>query len=279
MTKLSGSAQTAKVVWITGASSGIGESLAQEWRRRGFRVVLSARRVDRLSRLAAELGGSAWALAIPCDVTQDGECERVVQETLAAYGRLDVVMANAGFGISAPFELLSLQDFERQLDTNLYGVIRTAQASRVALEQTQGVLALTASVAGMIGLPGGSPYSVSKFAVRALGECLRAEWAHKNVAVTVLSPGFVESEIRKVDNQGVYHDEYRDPIPSWLVVPRATAAREMARAVENRVAERVITGHGKILALLARLSPWLVRRVLLRMAPKPGDKSWHRASK
>lgn len=268
-----------KVVWITGASSGIGEALAEEWRARGYRVVVSARRVERLQILAQKLGAPQGALALPCDVTADGDCERGVAEILRVFGRLDVVMANAGFGISAPFELLTIEDFRRQLDTNLYGVIRTAQASREALEKTRGALALTASVAGMIGLPGGSPYSVSKFAVRALGESLRAEWSHKGISVTVLSPGFVESEIRQVDNQGVYHPEYRDPIPAWLVVPRRTAAREMVRAVQRRVAERVITGHGKFLAQLVRFAPWLVRRVLLRMAPRPGDKSWHRASR
>jgi NAD(P)-dependent dehydrogenase (short-subunit alcohol dehydrogenase family) len=235
--------------------------------------------VERLEKLAQELGGPDWARAVVCDVTIDGDCERVVAETLARFGRIDVVMANAGFGISAPFELLKLEDFRRQFETNFYGVIRTAQAARGALEQTQGTLALTASVAGMIGLPGGSPYSASKFAVRALGESLRAEWAHKGVSVTLLSPGFVESEIRLVDNQGQFHEEFKDPIPSWLVVPRDAAAREMIRATERRVAERVITGHGKVLAFLSRHFPWVTRLVLPGMAPKPGDKSWHRASK
>ncbi len=264
------------VVWITGASSGIGEALAREWRKRGARLVLSARRVERLEALARELGGPEWARAVACDVTQDGDCEHAVQAALSAYGRIDGAMANAGFGVAGPFEGLSLDDFRRQFETNVFGVLRTAKAVMPELAKTQGFLAITGSVAGHIALPAGSPYSMSKYAVRAFAEALRAEWKGKGISVTLLSPGFVESEIRRVDNAGQFHTEYRDPLPGWLIVPREKAAREIVRAVQGRVPERVITGHGKLLVFVSRYLPWLVRAVQPRLMPPPGRKGWHR---
>lgn len=265
-----------QVVWITGASSGIGEALAREWRRRGARLVLSARRVERLEALARELGGVEWARVVPCDVTRDGDCERAVAEAWAAFGRLDVAVANAGFGVAGAFELLGVEDFKRQFETNVYGVVRTAAAALPRLKESRGRLVIIGSVAGHIGIPGGAPYSMSKFAVRSLAQTLQSEWKEKGVSVTLISPGFVDSEIRQVDNSGLYHQEYRDPIPRWLRVPTPVAARAIVNAVDARALERVITGHGKLLVFVARHMQWLLNLVLPRLAPRHGKKAWHR---
>jgi NADP-dependent 3-hydroxy acid dehydrogenase YdfG len=118
-----------KTVWITGASSGIGKSLAREFANRGATVVLTGRRLDRLTSLAQEiLAQGKQAVALELDVTEDGQCERVVAEILRTYGRLDVVIANAGFGVVGNVESLTLNDYRRQLETNLYGVLRKGEA-------------------------------------------------------------------------------------------------------------------------------------------------------
>jgi short-subunit dehydrogenase len=247
-----------KVVLITGASSGIGEALALEVASQGAQVALLARRVERLETLAEEIrrrGGRALVLA--ADVTRDGDLEAAVARTVAEYGRLDVAVANAGFGVNGPMARLALDDYRRQMETNFFGVLRTVYATVGELARTRGVLALIGSVSGYLGMPGTSAYAASKFAVRGLAESISHELRPLGVTVTQINPGFIESEIRLVDNQGQVTDA-RDPIPAWLVMPRATAARRIARAIAGRRRELVLTGHGKAGVLVARHAPWLL---------------------
>ena len=255
-----------RVIWIIGASSGIGEALAQAWAQPGTALVLSARRADRLEQLATELRSKgAQVLVTVCDVTQDGDPERALQHCMETFGRLDIAFANAGFGVDGYFNKLSIDDFRRQFETNIFGVIRCAKAAFPELAKTKGRFAITGSVAGHLVYPRGSAYAMSKFAIRALAETLRAEWAGFGVSVTLISPGFVESEIRYLDNQGQPKEGAKDPIPAWLVVPRHVAAKHIVRAVEGRAAERVITGHGKIIVFLSRHFPWFYRLLLTQM--------------
>ena len=248
-----------QTAFITGASSGIGAALAHELARRGASVTLLARRRDRLERLAAEIQGQGQrALALAGDVTVDGDVERAVAATRTAFGRLDVVVANAGFSVTGPVEDLTLDDYRRQFETNVFGVLRTVHAVIADLKSTRGRLVILGSVSGHIATPGSSPYAMSKFAIRALAEALGHELAPAGVAVTLVSPGFVESEIRRVDNTGVLRSDAPEPVPTWLVVPTAGAARQIVRAVARRRREVVITGHGKLAVFLQRHAPWLV---------------------
>jgi NADP-dependent 3-hydroxy acid dehydrogenase YdfG len=265
---------TGQVVLITGASAGIGAALAREFAWQGADVALLARRRDRLAALAVEIEATGRrALALAADVTVDGDLERAVAATLTVWGRLDVVVANAGFGVVGPIERLTLDDYRRQFETNVYGVLRTVQAALEPLKAARGRLVLLGSVAGHLATPGSSPYSMSKFAVRALADALGHELAGSGVSVTLISPGFVESEIRRVDNAGVFQDEVREPVPAWLVVPAARAARSIVRAVARRRREAVITGHGKLAVFLQRHAPWLVaaavRAAGVRSRPEP----------
>lgn len=266
-----------QVVLITGASSGIGAALAREFARQGADLALLARREDRLRGLAREIeAGGHRALALGADVTIDGDVERAVLATRTAFGRIDVAIANAGFGVVGPVERLALDDYRRQFETNVFGVLRTVQATLPSLKATRGRLAILGSVAGYIATPGSSPYSMSKFAVRGLANALGHELAAAGVAVTLLSPGFVESEIRRVDNTGAFQDEVREPIPAWLIMSPARAARQMVRAIAWRRREAVITGHGKLGVFMQRHAPWLVsaaiRRAGIRSRPEPAQR-------
>ena len=258
------------MVFITGASSGIGAALAREFARDGADVVLAARRVDRLEALSAEIAKTGRrALALPCDVTRDGDLERAVDRTRAAFGKLDVVVANAGFGVSGTLERLSVEDYRRQFETNVFGVLRTVYASLDDLKKTRGRLVLIGSVSGHVGVPGSSAYSMSKFAVHGLAAALGHELAPYGVAVTLISPGFVESEIRQVDNQGVWHAEpFGRPLPPSLVMATATAARKIVSAVARRRREVVITGFGKAAVLLQRHLPGVLAATIRRFGIK-----------
>jgi len=191
-------------------------------------------------------------------VTVDGDLDRAAAAARATFGRLDVVVANAGFGVVGPVEHLTLEDYRRQFETNVFGVLRTIHATLGDLKASRGRLVIIGSVSGHLATPGSSPYAMSKFAVRALAEAVGHELAPAGVAVTLVSPGFVESEIRRVDNTGAFRTESPEPIPAWLVVSAARAARTIVRAVARRRREVVVTGHGKVAVFLQRHAPWLV---------------------
>jgi short-subunit dehydrogenase len=230
--------------------------------------VLTARRRDRLDTLANEIGRlGRRAVAITCDVRTDGDLARAVGEGVAALGRIDVVVANAGFGVAGELRRLAIEDYRRQFETNVFGVLRTVYAGLPELEKTRGTLVIIGSVAGHVAAPGGTPYAMSKFAVRALAEGLGHELVSRGVAVVLVSPGFVESELRRVDNAGQFRPQARDRVPRWLVMPSAVAARKIVRAVARRRREVVITGHGKLFVFAQRHVPWVVAALVrtLRM--------------
>ncbi len=254
-----------KVVWITGGGSGIGAALARELASRGAAVAVSGRRVDRLEAVVAELNATgARALAVPCDVTQDDQVAAAVARVVEGLGKLDVVVANAGYGVVGKVEGSSDEDWRRQLDVNVLGVVRTARHAIPALRQTQGRLALLGSVIVYAGVPGNAAYTASKAAVNAIGATLSAELARDGITCTTINSGFVESEIGQVDNRGVYHADRKDPRPAALLWPTDKAARAMADAIWRRKREAVITGHGRVIAFFGRHFPGLVALALRR---------------
>jgi short-subunit dehydrogenase len=259
-----------KVALITGASSGIGEALAQQLAQRGALLSLAARRTELLTRLAQRIADATGSgpLVIECDVTRDGDVERAVAQTVRERGKLDIVFANAGFGVAGLFSTLSVADYRRQFETNVFGVLRTLYAALPEVAAARGHLVITGSIAGWISTPGTSAYAMSKFAVRALANSITPELARCGVALTLISAGFVESDIRRVDNRGVLHAEAPEPMPPWLVMSRSKAARQILRAVARGRREAVITGHGRLLVALERFAPWIIRAAGRRMAAR-----------
>jgi short-subunit dehydrogenase len=206
-------------------------------------------------------------------VTIAGDVERLVTSAIGAWGSLDVVIANAGFGVVGSIRDLSLDDYRRQFETNVFGVLRTIQASLPAIERARGNVVIIGSVAGWTSAPNSSPYAMSKFALRALADAITPELRPRGVTVTLISPGFVASNIRRVDNAGTLHAGAAEPIPAWLVMPTDRAVRQMLRAVAKGKGEAIITGHGKVLVALERYTPWLARAIKRRLAARGGYRS------
>lgn len=252
-----------KVALVTGASSGIGAEMAREFARRGADLVLTARRWERLEALALELRAQGRrAVVAQADVTADGELEAAVARALDELGRIDYAVANAGFGVAGWFHRRDLEDYRRQFETNVFGVLRTAFAVFDALQASRGCFAIMGSVMSHVALPGTSPYAMSKHAVRALAEALRHEWRTRGVAVTLLAPGFVDSEIRQVDNTGQRDPAADDTIPRWLRMRTDVAARKLVTGVVRRRRETVVTFHGKVGVFLSRHAPGLLDRLV-----------------
>jgi short-subunit dehydrogenase len=257
------------VTFITGASSGIGAALALEIAHQGGDVVLVARRQERLQKLAREIESMGrQALVVPCDVSSDDELNRAVKKTKDEFGHINYVVANAGFGVAGRLEKLTVDDFRRQFETNVFGVLKTVYATREHLTASHGCLVIIGSVNGYISTPRLSAYSMSKFAIHGLAESLWYEFRPQGVGVVLIVPGYVRTEIRQVDKWGVHHPELKDRIPAWLQISCEEAARQIALAMHRRERERIITGHGKIAVFLQRHCPTLMSMIISRMGAK-----------
>jgi NAD(P)-dependent dehydrogenase (short-subunit alcohol dehydrogenase family) len=267
------------VVWITGASSGIGRQLALEFADRGAVLAVSARRADRLEELVAELTErGARASAVPCDVTDETQVEAAVAEIVKQFGKLDVAVANAGFGVAGSIVDMTADDWRRQLDTNVVGAAMTARYALPELTKTQGRLALVGSIMAMMTMAKNGPYAASKYAVRAMGQTLAQELHGTGVSVTTIHPGLVHSDIARVNNQGVYEAGRKETRPQRFMWPTERAARVMADAIYRRKREFTFTGHGKMLAFLGRHLPGFVHFAMTRGAGKKAAAEQSRAA-
>jgi NADP-dependent 3-hydroxy acid dehydrogenase YdfG len=181
-----------RVFLITGASSGIGAATARRARADGWRVVVSARSLERLEELSEELGGPEHALAVRCDVTEWEDQRGMVETVLASFGRIDAVFANAGFGGPRGFLADTPEHWREMVLTNVYGAALTLRATIPALKDSRGHLLLTSSVAGRRALPG-SLYSCTKHAVTAMGEAARQDLHGTGIRVTLIEPGITDT--------------------------------------------------------------------------------------
>lgn len=185
-----------KVVVITGASSGLGEATARMLSAQGARVVLGARRQDRIQALARDLGGNDKALAVTTEVTDRAQVKRLVDAAVQTYGRIDVMINNAGVMPQAPLERLKVDEWDRMIDVNIKGVLYGIAAALPYMQQQKsGHFISVSSVAGHKVGPGFAVYAATKHAVRALTEGLRQEVKPYNIRTTIISPGAVATEL------------------------------------------------------------------------------------
>jgi len=266
---MAGSKFAKQTVLITGASAGIGEALAREFARQGANLILFARRKKRLKKLADSLAVfGAATLICRGDVTRNGDLEAAVREGKARFGNIHVVVANAGFGVLGRLERLRLTDYRRQFETNVFGVLRTIYATLDCLKKSKGRLVLIGSVSGHLSTPQSSAYTMSKFAVRALADSLYSELAPDGIAVTLISPGFVKTEIHTVDRQGMRNPDAKSQVPEWLPISAHSAAASIVDAVAKRERERVVSWHGKVFVGLQRYFPGLTAGIFKELSKK-----------
>ncbi len=251
-----------QVVLITGASSGIGEATAYEFAKEGAKVALVARRRERLEKVKENINKSDGIAEIfVADVTNYDDLKKAVEDIINLWGKLDVVLANAGMGVPGHILQLKVEDFRRQFETNFFGVINTIELTLPYLIKQKGRLGVVGSVAGRVCTPMSAPYCSSKFAVCALSECIYYDLKPMGVSVTLINPGFVKSEIRHKNKYGELTNR-PDPVPSFLVMPTEKAGKQIVCALYHRKPELIITRHGKLSIFWGRHFPRTYRFML-----------------
>jgi len=223
-----------KVVVITGASSGIGESTARLLAGSGAKVVLGARRMDRIDALVKDItakGGAA--LGFQTDVTKRSEVEALVQGAIREHGRIDVIVNDAGIMPIAPLAALKVEEWDRMIDVNIRGLLfGVAAVLPIMQKQKQGHIVNMSSVGGFkVWAPGGTVYSATKFAVRAITEGLRMEHKADGIRCTIISPGAVATELP----EGSSEEDTRKNLREFykIAVPADAVARAIAYAIEQ----------------------------------------------
>jgi NADP-dependent 3-hydroxy acid dehydrogenase YdfG len=223
-----------KVVVITGASSGNGEATARYLSSRGATVVLGARRVDRIKALADELsrkGGKT--LAIQTDVTEVNQVKRLVDEAVKTFGRIDVMINNAGLMPHSPLERLKIDDWDRTIDVNLKGVLYgIAAALPYMKQQKSGHFINVSSVAGHKVRPGSAVYAATKTAVLVISEGLRQEVKPYNIRTTVISPGALATELPNSITEPDVAENVRKFVQE-VALPAESFARAVAFAMSQ----------------------------------------------
>ena len=221
-----------KVVVITGASSGLGEATARRLVKGGAKVVLGARRMERLQSLAQELGLDERAV-VKTDVTQRDQVEALVERAIQLHGRIDVMLNNAGVMPHSPLERLKVEEWDQMIDVNIKGVLYGIAAAMPHMtSQKSGQIINVSSVAGHKVGPGGAVYSATKHAVRVISEGLRQEVKPYNIRSTIISPGAVDTDlpnsISENDVSEAIHDFYEQ-----YAIPADSFARSVEFAMSQ----------------------------------------------
>jgi NADP-dependent 3-hydroxy acid dehydrogenase YdfG len=223
-----------KIVVITGASSGIGESTAKLLARHGAKVVLGARRKNRIDAVVKEISAAGGeAIGFVVDVTKRAEVEALIQGAVDSFDRIDVIVNNAGIMPLAPVEALKVEEWDRQIDVNIKGVLYGVAAVLPHMQrQKNGHIINIASVFGIkVFAPGGTVYCATKSAVRALTEGLRIELHSQNIRCTMISPGAVATELPESSSEEATRQNLREFYK--MAIPADSIAGTIAYAIEQ----------------------------------------------
>ena len=279
-----------QVVIVTGASAGIGEAGVRMLAREGATIVLVARRKARLDQLKQEIeAGGGRALAVEADITSAEDRRRIVRETLSAFGRIDALVNNAGYGQRGPIELVPVEAIRRNFETNLFSLIALTQlVIPIMREKGSGRIVNISSVAGRIASPLSSVYDATKHALEAVSDGLRGELAPFGIKVVIIEPGFIVTEFLDVANE-VSREVVEQAGPYAASIARRNQSMQRLRkmagtpddigklivkalTLANPRARYSAPGHAKVLIALRRFVPERLFDYINRQTGASGEK-------
>lgn len=260
-----------KVVWITGASSGIGEAMAHAFAQKGAILVLTARREEELQRVQREIGlPLEKSMILPMDVKHFDQAQQLADQVLARFGRIDIMVQNAGISQRSAVIDTDLKVYQELMDVNFFsGVALTKAVLPSMIRQKSGHFVVTSSVAGKIGTPQRSGYNAAKHAVQGFYDALRAEVFDDNIEVTILCPGYIKTNIslNALDAQGNKFNKMDENQANGISVEEC--ARQIISAVEQNKKEIIIAGAKETAGVyLKRFFPSLLYKMVRKNAPK-----------
>src|ERR1700749_2593171 len=259
-----------KVVIITGASSGIGKSLAHEFAKRGANLVLASRHYVSLCEITDLLsnGHGIRAVAVQCDVVKQADCEELIKETLLTFGKIDVLVNNAGISMRDLFNDVDLDVLKQVMDVNFWGTVYCTKYALPEIMKTQGSIVGVSSIAGYKGLPGRTGYSASKFAMNGFLDALRVENLHTGVHILTACPGFTASNIRNtaLDKNGTQQGE--STLHEEKMMTADEVAKIIADGVEKRSRTLIMTGQGKLTVALSKFIPGILDKLVYNVFAK-----------
>jgi len=263
-----------KVVIITGASSGIGKSCAYEFARMGAKVVLAARRENELKIIENEIrqkGGEC--LSVKTDVQNINDCRRLIEKTIEIFGKIDILINNAGISMRANFEELDLKVIKEIMDTNFFGMVYCTKFALPYLLMQKGTIIGMSSITGLTPLPGRTGYTASKHAMDGFLNTLRLENQSKGLHVLIVHPNFTTSNIRKLALDKNGRSQIDSPRDEAKMMSAEKVAQIIAFATLNREKDLVLTYEGKLFVWLRKNFPGISDRIILNeMAKEPDAK-------
>jgi short-subunit dehydrogenase len=245
-----------KVVIITGASSGIGKATAREFAKHGSIVVLAARSEEILQDFEKELKQAGYeAFAVKTDVTFEEECRNLINKTVEKYGKIDILINNAGISMRALFRDVDISVLKKLFDVNFWGAVHCTKYALPYLIKSKGTVVGVSSVAGFVGLPGRTGYSASKYALHGFLETLRIENLKNGLHVLIMCAGFTKSDIRKKALTADGSPQGFTPREEEKMMMPNDVARAIYKAVLHRRNRVILTLEGKMTAFVKRIAP------------------------
>lgn len=262
-----------KVVIITGASSGIGKALAFECASRGANLVIAARNEEKLSAIAGEISErGTQVLPVRADVSIEDDCKILIEKTIERFGKIDVLINNAGISMRAVFDQVDLDVLKRLMDTNFWGTVYCSKYALPFLLKSHGSLVGVSSIAGYKGLPGRTGYSASKFAMQGFLEVVRTENLKKELHVLIACPGFTESNIRNTALSGNGTQQGETPLDESKLMSAKEVAKAIANAIVKKKRTLILTNQGRMTVLLNKFFPsFMDKMVYNHMAKEPNS--------
>ncbi len=260
-----------KVVVITGASSGIGKALAIEAARRGAFLALAARNAEKLEEVACQIKQfNTQIIWLETDVSHENDCKELIAKTIEKFGRIDVLINNAGISMRALFEYTEIAVIKQLMDINFWGMVYCTKFALPELLKTKGSVVGVSSIAGYKGLPGRTGYSASKFAMQGFLEALRIENLKKDLHVLIACPGFTASNIRNTALAADGTAQGESPRNEGEMMSAEEVAIYILDAVAKRKRSLILTRQGRLTVLLNKIIPGkLDKMVFKHMASEP----------